>query len=361
MGKVSVNVGKAGQLTPPAVGGGGVYSYTPTLWVDAATGNDSNTYAQVAAGGGSVAWATIERAAWGSTTRASPNTSEAAQAGDVVSVAAGTYRMTGHPQNNDFKYNVWLNPANSGTSGNEIVFVADGTVDVGFNSGGYGPVFGSFQRDYIVWNGFYADEANCPALAESGAAVLRECSWCRLENCELDGNGDPSTGTNHCTKVQWSDNCTISDCLIYDYQTSGVSNANGAGILVYDCEDITFANNEIYGCGSGIFLKDNMEIITSPDNGFQFDIYNNFIHNCDHSGIAVHRYDNRNANVDIYRNLVVSCTRGLTLWGLSPDGPWRRSRQMVGYNVRRMLNHLQEQGLAETVRQAFHRAFAGST
>ncbi|UCD57122.1 MAG: glycosyltransferase family 4 protein [Candidatus Hydrogenedentota bacterium] len=43
---------------------------------------------------------------------------------------------------------------------------------------------------------------------------------------------------------------------------------------------------------------------------------------------------------------------------LSPDGPLRRSRQLVAYNTKRFLLHSREQGIVRTVRESLRRAFA---
>src|SRR5687768_6290897 len=67
-------------------------AYAKTLYVDAAAGDDSVSYANNSA---ATPWSTIGRAAWGSTARSSPNASEAAQAGDVVIISAGTYTTQG--------------------------------------------------------------------------------------------------------------------------------------------------------------------------------------------------------------------------------------------------------------------------
>ena len=62
-----------------------------TLYVNGATGNDSTTYSN---NDSANPWATIGRAAWGSTDRSDPNSEEAAAAGDTVLVAAGTYNAS---------------------------------------------------------------------------------------------------------------------------------------------------------------------------------------------------------------------------------------------------------------------------
>src|SRR3972149_2223784 len=82
------------------------------LYVNGSTGNDAVTYANNSA---STPWRTIGRAAWGSTTRSSPNSNEAAKAGDTVFIAAGTYTSELNAGTSHTRYIVLYNPENSGT------------------------------------------------------------------------------------------------------------------------------------------------------------------------------------------------------------------------------------------------------
>jgi hypothetical protein len=63
-----------------------------TLYVDGATGDDSVTWAQ---NGPSNPWRTLTRATWGSTNPNARVAAQAAQAGDTVIIAAGTYSAPG--------------------------------------------------------------------------------------------------------------------------------------------------------------------------------------------------------------------------------------------------------------------------
>src|SRR4030043_174602 len=141
-------------------------AFTKTLYVNGSTGSDATTYANNNINN---PWLTIGRAAWGNATRPSsvddnspPTSSEAAQAGDTVMVASGTYYTTqgsSSPANWD---EVVYNSANEGTYSNPIVFYADGQVilQTELSNGGQ-PVFGSRLRDYVEWNGFTAYESGC--------------------------------------------------------------------------------------------------------------------------------------------------------------------------------------------------------
>ena len=102
-----------------------------TLYVNASTGNDGTSYA---ANSESAPWRSIARAAWGGTSRNSPNSGEAARAGDTVIVAAGVYATNESGSSRNVPV---LNPANSGTSGNPIVFQAAPGARVEIRSAGY--------------------------------------------------------------------------------------------------------------------------------------------------------------------------------------------------------------------------------
>ena len=134
------------------------------LYVNATSGNDATSYA---ANSSSAPWRTIGRAAWGSTSRSSPNAAEAARAGDVVYIAAGTYSTVG--QNN--RWLVAYNPANEGTAAAPIRFEATGVVNLTFTSGA-GPMIGSNGRNYIQWSGFTITKSTAPSVSDTGPVVF---------------------------------------------------------------------------------------------------------------------------------------------------------------------------------------------
>ncbi len=85
------------------------------------TGDDSNTYSEVAAG---AYWATPTRAVYGSTDPSSPSASEAAAAGDTVIVESGTYTVEAQFD----RFIPALECENSGSSGSPITLKCEGTV-----------------------------------------------------------------------------------------------------------------------------------------------------------------------------------------------------------------------------------------
>lgn len=90
-----------------------------TLYV-AGSGDDAVSYAENTR---TRPWRTIGRAAWGSTSRSSPDAIQAAQAGDTVVVSPGVDWEDGDPRGG--RFTVSLNPVNSGTPGAPITFRLD--------------------------------------------------------------------------------------------------------------------------------------------------------------------------------------------------------------------------------------------
>jgi len=275
------------------------------LYVNASIGSDATTYANNSS---STPWATITRAVYGSSNRGTPNASEAADAGDTVFVIAGTYVTTG----TDSRWTPAYNSVNSGTAGNLIVYYAQGTVILQLSSI-TSPVFGASGVDYIEWNGFTVDEANALSHADTGPVVLHDTEYSRIVGCFIDGNGDAGQNDNHCgIRVEYGDNCYMSNNTIHDVYTSGVNGANGAGIMFYYSDDDTIENNLIYNCGALIFIKgyDNDRVV----------IRYNWMYNGTSVGIALGGC----YNGLIYQNIVMNSYQSLRLWdygtGTQPSG-----------------------------------------
>lgn len=272
-----------------------------TLYVNIATGNDSITYAN---NGANSPWQTIGRAAWGSTNRSSPNTSQAARAGDTVLIAAGTYSTTG----SDSRFDPVYNPANSGTPGNPITFQASGTVTLRLSSS-RGSVIGANQRNYIIWKGFTIYEANAPSHADTGSVTWFEATHSSVEDCVLDGNGDPGYGDNHPgVRIENSRFITVRNNRISNYRTSVVNGANGNGVQVYDSYDLLIANNDISTSGSGI----NFKSLVFNSTGTSI-IRNNLIHEIVGAGIILSRQV-AGQITHVHNNIVRNSSEGIRLW-----------------------------------------------
>jgi hypothetical protein len=283
------------------------------LYVNASSGNDSVSYAQNSQ---SSPWATIGRAAWGSTSRGAPNPGEAARAGDVVHVAAGTYRTVG----GGGRYEVAYNPANSGSQGNPIVFQAEGTVTLAYTSGA-GPMFGAYGPDYITWRGFTVNEAEALSLPDTGPVVLVDSVGSVIENCTIIGLGNNGRQDNYTgIRIDSSPGTIARGNRIANFLGYG---RNSAGIEVYYSGQLTFENNEISNTGSGIFLK-------APfNNNDWFIVRYNLIHDVETAGILVHRSPNTPAApIWIYQNVVRNSGAGIRIFGFDSGATDARNTRM---------------------------------
>lgn len=291
-----------------------------TLYVNASSGNDATSYA---ANGPSAPWRTIGRAAWGSTNRGAPNASEAARAGDIVMVSAGTYSVPG----TNTRYDPAYNPVNSGTAGNLITFQADGAVTLTLSSS-VGPVIGSNGKDYIKWKGFTIDEVNAPSTPDTGPVTVFTCRGCVFEDLTLRGNDLPDD--NHPAIYL----ATAHQVTVRNNRISGFLNGpnnhdtNASGVLTYYSDGLLIEQNEISGCGSGIFLKGNYP--PAPTAGST--IRNNLIYNVVHTGIAVHVSPQPDgAPIRIHQNIISGAGySGIRIW---PFGdPVREPRLVQAVN-----------------------------
>jgi hypothetical protein len=243
-----------------------------TLYVNASTGNDATSYA---ANSQSAPWRTIARAAWGSTVRSSPNTSEAARAGDVVIVAAGVYTTNESGSSRNMPV---LNPANSGTSGSPIIFQAAAGARVEIRSSGYGgPAIGTNGRNYIIWDGFYIDEAYVNTVADTGPVVVWASNNVTLRNLELRGKHATWSDNHNAVRIEQSDRIWLQNSVMHNF-TMSQRGRNGSAVMVYYGTNIVIENNTIHSSDGGIFVK--------GANMGPFTIRRNLIYNVTSDGMA---------------------------------------------------------------------------
>jgi hypothetical protein len=231
--------------------------------------SDSTTRANNTA---SSPWCTIGRAAWGSTTRSSPNAAEAAQAGDTVYVDAGTYTVAGSNMDNAPTYD----PVNAGTSdSNRIIFKGVGTVVLRYSSG-RGPMIGATsvdgvgtRSDYITWDGFTIYDADAPQWTNSGDSSVgnARCSYvigCVLQNNTFYGNLSTGAGNNYAA-IWLAGNGyggsggsmnVVRNNTIKNYLNFGTEfHHNAPAIMTYGTWDSIIEHNDIENCGAGIHIK----------------------------------------------------------------------------------------------------------
>jgi hypothetical protein len=301
------------------------------LHVDRATGDDRVSYADNSA---ARPWATIGRAAWGSTRRESPNAGQAARAGDTVIVQSGIYSVLGTNSRNVPAYN----PANEGTPGKPIVFRAKGKVKLTL-SGGTGTVFGSFDRDHIVWDGFTVHENTAPSNPDTGAVTIWACDGCAILNSHINGDGDARGREDNHTgiRIEGAKNILIRNNRIENVYTAHNVN-NGAGIQTYDSGFVTIEHNDISKAGTGIFLKGNDD----PRWLGSFDIRYNRIHDIGErrggyplgAALALHINPSPPEHpVRIYQNVIENGSQCVLIWALDP-----RSARAGMLNIRLVNN-----------------------
>lgn len=324
------------------------------LYVNGSTGNDSTTYANNDAGN---PWLTIGRAAWGSTNRASPVSGEAAQAGDTVNIAAGTYNTSA---DTDERAAYYL-PTNTGTVGNYITFQATGTVELtstipapdgavvsnggtdyrcildhmssasdepgvggswttfwevsvdtpdgawvittSYNAEDYTdgmPLIGSaINIDYIKWDGFTIKQENINYRGGNGVINVFG-DFTTISNCEIVGRATsyPQGSDQHNAILSENSVVNVSGLLIENNKLHGFTGTGGrndTAITVYWLNDeIIIRNNEIYDNQTGILSK------TTDADSVSVLIHNNLFYNNTGDAISLQTL----SNVKIYHNIM---------------------------------------------------------
>jgi PKD repeat protein len=277
------------------------------LFVDGSTGDDSRSYAENSA---STPWATIGRAAWGSTDRNSPDAAEAAQPGDTVTVLAGTYVTTQMPNE---RYIPSWNPVNSGTPGNPIVFRAVGEVILQSVLGGAnGPVIGAFQRDYITWDGFFVDEPNIETRADTGPVVIWDSDNVIIQNLEIRGKTAQWVDNHNGIRLEFANNAIVRGNKIYGIRRMGGVNRNAAAIMTYDSNNILIEANEIFDSYDAMYVK-------NQNNNFV--VRHNLVYDIEGPGLRLSQIGcSATAGALIYRNVFRNNAVGVSFSPIQSDG-----------------------------------------
>jgi hypothetical protein len=262
--------------------------------------SDSTSYANNSA---STPWCSVGRAAWGNASKTSANASQAAQAGDMVLVTAGTYSTSGP----NSRFNPAYNPVNSGSSGNPITFEAVGTVKLTLSSS-VGPTIGAYGKDYIVWKGFTINEANAISTSDTGPVVFWSSHNSQVLNCIITGRGNIARGDNYNgIRIEDSQYITVKNNRISNFgPTEG---HNSACIMTYTSGGLLVENNDIYGCGSAVFLKANTWPAYPDGNGHRTwnTIRNNYIHDAP-GGVNIHRSHETDQLQKVTQNIFYNIT-----------------------------------------------------
>lgn len=205
------------------------------------------------------------------------------KAGDTVLIKSGEYNVGVGTW-----YSPALNPANSGTAQNPIIFKAYPGHRVKLVA--TIKVVGSYQRNYIIWDGFILESTSYNTAAEGGVAI-QEAIGIVIQNCEIIGHTIDINDNHQGIWIQDSNNITIKNNKI-----RGVKGGNGSfAIKSYNSNDVLIENNEIYDCLGGIQPKHNHE---------NWIIRYNLIRDCTYGydGAAATDYS-YNRNIKIYQNI----------------------------------------------------------
>ncbi|MES9975296.1 nitrous oxide reductase family maturation protein NosD [Candidatus Thiodiazotropha sp. LNASS1] len=280
-----------------------------TLYVDNSTGNDSTSYE---ANSSSNPWASLGRAAWGSTSLTNTNTGQAARAGDVVIVRSGSYNVS---SGTGERYIPVYNPANSGTSGNPIVFRAEGNVVLSSSTNTIGePIIGTYARSHIVWDGFILDERNINTKSDTGPVVIWNSDNVTIQNLTVRGITSSWNDNHNAIRIERSRDSLVRNNTLYGTRNAG-RNRNGSSIMLYYSNNITIENNDISDSSGGIFVK--------GANGGPMTIRYNYLHNIDAEGIAIGGLGTASEQYggEIYQNIIRDSAAGITFIGYDSYSP----------------------------------------
>jgi hypothetical protein len=290
------------------------------LYVNNSGCNNATTYANNDA---SNPWCTVARAAWGDgysgSTYASPNTANTAQAGDTVLITAGTYTENGAGAGGG-RWDVALNPANNGTSGNPITFRGVGTVNLRMTSGHRGPTIGADGRDYIVWDNITIDDTYNGSVSDTGPVVFHVSIGSQLINSTIQGhNGSYSDGHATCidnynaVRIEATTNILIKNNYISRVHDDalGYGTENQAGIMLYDSAGTVVEHNDIFDVGTGVYVKGDHSADGWPQELVV--VRFNRIYDIDHTGIGLLAAD----RVKVYQNIIKGSYLGLRVYNFA--------------------------------------------
>jgi hypothetical protein len=288
------------------------------------TCSDSTTYAN---NGSSNPWCTLGRALWGSASRSTPNSGQAATAGDTVIVSAGTYTAPDTGQ----RFGIAFQPVNQGTGENSrIIIQASGTVNLRTTGTLGGPVIGANASDYITWDGFTIDETTYTSF-ESGeqsmVMFVNSANYGTVKNCTLIGTTTTGDNLNH-AGIFYHDvtNGYVYNNTIYNVYGNTVGDTNTSAIYSYGLNTGVIEHNHIYNSRGGIFMKEH--------GNSNITIRNNKLHGIQLFGIRSAVSDGENSNFRINNNLIYDSEDAYAFMFGYMQGPGNIIANNTAYDVR---------------------------
>lgn len=178
-----------------------------------------------------------------------------ASAGDVVYFRGGVYIV-----NQAQSYHASLEPSNSGTATNPIIFAAypneKPIIDVNLTTEAHYGI-GTGGRDWIVWDGFEVYGNGGTKMGGTMVGTNDHISTgLTIKNCVFHGGTylNTSTDNRELVRVERTANTLIKNCKLYNAQHVNHYH-NTSAIKAYDNTNLTIENCEIYNCSNGIYLK----------------------------------------------------------------------------------------------------------
>jgi hypothetical protein len=191
-----------------------------------------------------------------------------AAAGDVVYFRGGSYSNDASSLQGqcltDWEYPC-MNPANSGTAGNPITFIAypgETPVIVNASSNYVGAAFGAGHRSYITWDGF-TGTLNPFTSSDPQLIGIWFSDHITIRNCNLTGFLQVDHTNSALIYVEQSSYVTIENNRLHDMNgyVSGEPQykeepVNSVGIMMFYTLYVTIKNNDIYNNWTAIYDKD---------------------------------------------------------------------------------------------------------
>lgn len=202
-----------------------------------------------------------------------------------------------------------MNPAHSGVSEQPITFIAYPNETpiiheaTGTTPSGTRPTIGTYQRSYIIWDGFTLDRNLDNGLGESAMVRFEQSSHIIIKNCDMIGR--PHKDQYNGSLIHFVGGNSYID--VYNNKLHGVSAdpnsiapvINATAIWVFNASHVNIYNNDIYDNNIGVAWKVNPNYVN---------VYLNHFFNCERSAIKVHPETSGDTDFLIYQNVVRNCT-----------------------------------------------------
>jgi hypothetical protein len=311
-----------------------------TLYVDVATGDDSRTYAT--AQNPATPWASVYRAVRGCALASQPCSSAgtAAQTGDTVNVAGGTYDFPGActAGASTCRFQPIYEPLNSG-----VTLTAVGTVTL-TGALAVAPAIGAgnvndvkFFADLTVgsWTIPACDVAgsgsppnDCPAnswasVSDTGPGVCANVTNCWIEGARITGVQPIAFADNwEGLRFDGCVSCTFRNNVIVDFTRTPTYNHNQACITVYGTSDSLVEHNSCTTAGVMVYFKDTGSTPLQSGNIARYNRADDVNECIAWSHVTGGSTEDRN---DVYQNVCTNVDNGIVVLGATNDVVWNNT------------------------------------